>query len=134
MSYEDPSTPTGVELSTLMGSLLLVSVHEHLTGDKGITTSFGPTEPIRCDIAVLDGDCKGDVYADTLIFPKVLIGQLRPNVGKKVLGRLGRGTAKPGQSAPWMLLASSDDDKATAVKYETHMAVEAAAQVLPAPF
>jgi cytosine/adenosine deaminase-related metal-dependent hydrolase len=104
-------------------------------GARSMRQPVGPIAPgRRCDIAVLDGDCKGDVYADTLIFPRVLIGQLRPNIGKKVLGRLGQGTAKPGQSAPWTLLASSDDDKATAVKYETHMAAKAVTPVDDAPF
>ena len=132
-TYADPSTPSGVDLKSLLGALLLITVHEHLTGDKAISTSFGPAEPIRCDVAVLDGPSTGEVHADTLIFPRVLIGQLRPNIGKKVLGRLGQGTAKPGQSAPWTLLASSDDDKATAVRYETHVAASAVTSV-DAPF
>ena len=131
-TYADPSTPPGVDLKSLLGSLLLITVHEHLTGEKAVTTSFGPAEPIRADVAVLDGPNKGEVSADALIFPRMLIGQLRPNVWRKVLGRLGQGPAKPGQSAPWILLPSTDDDKATATKYEAHVAASTHAD--PDPF
>ena len=46
-----------------------------------------------------------------LVFPRVLQSQLKPKVGQMVLGRLGQGTAKPGQSAPWMLTEPTDADR-----------------------
>ena len=41
-----------------------------------------------------------------------------PNIGKQVLARIGQGVAKPGKSAPWVLInaadTSADVEKATA--------------------
>jgi hypothetical protein len=47
----------------------------------------------------------------------VLQGQLRSKVGTKVLGRLGQGVAKPGQSPPWTLVAFSSEDARKAQAY-----------------
>jgi len=52
-----------------------------------------------------------------LIFPKVLITQLRSLTGQKVVARLGQGSAKSGQSAPWLLNAAEPGDLATAQVY-----------------
>jgi hypothetical protein len=116
--YAAPSTTTGMDLKELLGSLLLIKVNEIVTG---IQTSFGPSDAIRADVATLDGDSKGKTFDDTLIFPKVLQGQLRSNVGKRVLGRLGQGVAKPGQSAPWTLAAPTPEDIAIAQKYDAYI-------------
>lgn len=109
--FAAPASSTGIKWEDLKGSLLLFDVH---SVETGIKTTFGETDAVRADVTVLDGDAAGDTYNDTLVFPKVLQSQLRPNVEKKVLGRLGQGTAKPGQSAPWMLNDATDTDKATA--------------------
>jgi hypothetical protein len=57
----------------------------------------------------------------------VLCSQLAPSAGgKPVLGRLGRGTAKPGQSAPWMLTAPTEADIAVAQKFDAYKATQVA--------
>ena len=109
--FESPATATGLKYETYKGALLLITV-EKLETD--IQTSFGPKDAIRGDVTVIDGEHAGEVTRDTLIFPRALIGQLRPNVGKKVLGRLGQGVAKPGQQPPWKLSDPTDADKALA--------------------
>ena len=126
--FDDPGAPGGdkLPLADLNGRLLMIEVHEALSG---VQTSFGTTDPVRCDVHVLDGDAKGERYTDALIFPKVLCGQLRAKVGGKVLGRLGQGVAKPGQSAPWVINAATDDEKATGKKYLDHLATLAPAAV-----
>ncbi len=108
--FANPSTPgDGIKWADHLGHLLLIDVLEEVAEIK---TSFGDTTAIRANVTVLDG---GDgTYDDTLIFPKVLQSQLRRSVGAKVLGRLSQGTAKPGQSAPWMLQAASEEDTAKA--------------------
>jgi hypothetical protein len=122
--FADPGAPGGdkLPLADLNGRLIMIEVHEALTG---VATSFGVSDPVRCDVHVLDGDAKGEVYSDSLIFPKVLCGQLRSQVGGKVLGRLGQGVAKPGQSAPWVINAATDDEKVTGRKYLAHLATVA---------
>jgi hypothetical protein len=131
-AYESPGAPGGdkLPLAELEGALIRVDVVEALTG---VTTSFGVSDPIRCNVAALDGARKGATFDDTLVFPKVLASQLRGSVGKVVLGRLGRGTAKPGQSAPWLLSAPTGEDIATAVKYDAYVASKVAVDT-SAPF
>ena len=123
--YTAPSAGGGdkLPLADLEGALLRIDVLEALTD---ISTSFGIANPIRANVVALDGKNKGDDYDDTLIFPRVLVSQLKGSVGKVVLGRLGKGTAKSGQSAPWMLSAPTDDDIAVARKYDAHIAEKTA--------
>jgi len=96
------------------GELALIAVHSI---EVGIKTAFGDNDAIRADVTFLDGPTKGETYSDTLIFPKVLISQLRSRVGQKVLGRLGQGNAKSGQSAPWLLQEASEADKKIGIAY-----------------
>lgn len=109
-----PSTATGIKWADLKDSLLLFTVHGI---ENGIKTVHGDAQAARVDVIVLDGDQKGEKYIDTLVFPKVLISQVKPSVGGMVLGRLGQGSAKPGQSAPWLLAEATDADKQVARDY-----------------
>jgi hypothetical protein len=133
--FNDPAAPGGdkLPLAELNGALLLFEVREALAN---VATSFGVTDPVRCDVTVLDGPKKAETFSDALIFPKVLAGQLRGSVGGMVLGRLGQGIAKAGQSAPWVLNAASDADKETGAKFLAYRASQpvAAAAPVEAPF
>jgi hypothetical protein len=104
----------GIEYHDLDGSLLVIDVHEIA---KDVTTVHGIKDAARVTITVIDGNQAGDTYPDTLIFPKVLLAQLRANVGKKVLGRLGVGEKKSGQKPPWKLAEATPDDIAAATKF-----------------
>ena len=129
MTFRDPqSGGDKLPLDDLNGALLLVSVHE-LLGE--MQTSFGPATPIRADVAVLDGARKGEVFEDALIFPRVLVNSLRSAVGEMVIGRLGKGNAQPGKSAPWILEAASDADKQVGERYLAHVAAQAVADEEP---
>jgi len=120
-----PGTGDKLDLKSLLGSLLYVTVTEYVTG---IETAFGVTDAIRANVAVLDGEHKGDTFTDTLVFPSVLVGQLKAAVGAtdpNVVGRLGQGLAKPGKSAPWVLNEPSPADLEVATKYEAYAAKKA---------
>lgn len=107
--FAAPAAPgEGITWSELNGSLLLIDV---LGVETGINTSLGAKDAVRANVAVLDGAQAGTEYPDALIFPKVLGSQLRARVGQKVLGRLGQGQAKPGQSAPWLLSEATPADQ-----------------------
>ncbi len=109
--FDQPGTSTGLNFEELKGHLLLFTVD---TLEHGIKTTFGDKDAIRCDVVDLE---TGNTYHDTLVFPLALIGQLKESVGgKRVLGRLGQGNAKPGQKPPWKLgeFTQADADKATA--------------------
>jgi hypothetical protein len=113
-TFSDPSTATGIQWKDLNGSLILVKVHEAISE---MNTQFGASSAVRADVIVLDGNGAGDEYADTLVFPKVLQSQLKPKVGGMVLGRVGQGVAKAGQSAPWTLTPANEADKAKGRDY-----------------
>lgn len=129
MAFDDefgtPSTATGIKWSDLNGSLLLITAKSLETD---ITTVHGPSNAVQADVVVLDGPDAGDEYIDTLVFPKVLQSNLKSAIGtgKRVLGRLGQGEKKAGQSPPWILTAATDADKATAREVLAGRQVESA--------
>lgn len=113
--FATPSASEGIKWSDLNGSLVLIEV---LGTEAGIQTVHGSTDAVRANISVLDGGLSGDRYDDALIFPRVLQGQVRSKVGQLVLGRVGQGVAKPGQTAPWKLAEATPSDVS---KAEAHM-------------
>lgn len=114
--FAPPAAPSsGLDFAQLKGSLLLLEVLALEDHVPTVHTRPGEKSPaIRANVTVLDGAAAGEQYEDALIFPKVLQSQLRSRVGKMVLGRLGQGTAKPGQSAPWRLDAATPADEQVA--------------------
>lgn len=97
----------GITWNDHKGSLLVI---KPLSVEVGIKTSFGDADAVKADVHVITGPGTSEDYGDCLVFPKVLAGQLRNQIGKIVVGRLGTGIAKPGQSAPWMLEPATEDD------------------------
>jgi hypothetical protein len=114
--FGDPGTSSGIDLNSLTGSLLLIKA---LRVEYGINTSLGAKDATVANVHVLDGTEAGTIYNEVFIWPKVMQSELKDYVGaeKFALGRLGKGTAKPGQNAPWKLLIAADADKATARAY-----------------
>ena len=107
-TFVQPAAPSGgITWADHKGALLLV---EPLSVEVGIQTAFGSADAVKASVHVIDGPGAGASYPDTLVFPKLLASQLKGQVGQKVLGRLSQGTAKPGQSAPWLLEAATADD------------------------
>ena len=115
-SYVAPSEPSGgLNYTELEGSLLLIKVHGVEADVRTVFSTPGVASPaVRADVSVLDGTHRGETLEDTLIFPKMLQVQLKTRVGQLVLGRLERGVAKPGQSAPWRLSAATKEDEQVA--------------------
>lgn len=105
--FAAPASASGISWEGLKGRLLVI---EPISVEKGIKTAFGDTDAVRATVHVIDGDT--ETYEDTLVFPRVLQSQLAPKVGSMVLGRVGQGQAKPGQSAPWLIVDPSEADVA----------------------
>jgi hypothetical protein len=126
--YADPAAGNGDAFKPAehRGALLLIT---NIRQEMDVVTEFGTANPIACNVAVLDGDHKGDTFTDTFLFGVALINKLKTFAGTdtKVLARLGQGDAKPGRSAPWILDPATEDDKAIARRYEAHIATTAAA-------
>lgn len=97
----------GITWADHKGNLLVV---EPLSVESGIQTAYGEADAVKANVTVLTGPDNCEEFAETLVFPKLLAGQLRSQIGSKVVGRLGQGVAKPGQSAPWMLEEASTED------------------------
>ena len=128
--FENPSAPgSGITWADHKGALLLIEVTDF---HSGIKTSFGEADAVEANIHILDGAGAGEDYTGALIFPKLLVSQTKGAKGKKVLGRLAQGTAKPGQSAPWLLQEASADDVTKAEAWVKSN--EPATQAPAAPF
>lgn len=114
--FDAPSSGSGVKITEFEGQLLLLTP---TAVEKDIPTAYGAADATTVTIVVLDGAGAGEEHVDVKVFQKALQGQLRPKVGtgRMVLGRLGRGTAKPGQSAPWLLADPTEQDKQVARDY-----------------
>ncbi|GGM55841.1 hypothetical protein GCM10012275_28700 [Longimycelium tulufanense] len=114
--FDGPGSASGIDWNEYNGRLLLIAP---LSREEVNTQNYGVKEAIRADVIVLDGDDAPEGYPDVLIFPKVLQGQLRSNVGKgrMNLGRLMQGEARKGQKPPWILADPTDADREKARAY-----------------
>lgn len=92
------SSSTDVKPADLEGHLLVVEPQEYV---ESIPTSMGDKDAVRVTIHDISEQV---THEDVLWFPKVLVGSLKGRIGQKVLAVLGKGIAKPGQSAPWVLI------------------------------
>ena len=110
MAFVPPSSNTSdsVKVADLNGHLLILEPTEYKTG---IQTVHGESDAIEVRINDLD---TGFTHESVLFFNVALKNALKSKVGQKVLARIGQGTAKPGKSAPWILLDATGDAEAVA--------------------
>jgi hypothetical protein len=78
--------------------LLIIEPTEY---KASINTVHGETDAIEVNVTNLD---TGEIHDGILFFNVALKNALKNKVGQKVLARIGQGTAKPGKSAPWILI------------------------------
>ena len=109
MEFAAPSTGGGsLKPADVEGHLLVVEPSEYVAS---IATSFGERDAVRVTVHDIT---TSETHSDVLLFGTALIGSLKGQIGKRVLGVMGKGTAKPGMSAPWILQDASGNDKAIA--------------------
>ena len=80
-----------------------------------VDTKMGPAivaQPQR-----IDNIDTGAVYTEAWVFGVVIVGQLTDTPGDVFLGRLGRGVAGEGRSAPWILEDPTEADRAAATAF-----------------
>lgn len=130
-NFSQPASGSKFRPADYQGKLLLVWPTEHRTGIK---TDYGDSDAIAARVVVLDGDDGYEEHDNVLFFQSALIGTLKPSVGnsKPVLGRLGRGTSKPGQSAPFILTPFTEEDAQAARAYFAQDQFDAPADAKPA--
>lgn len=109
--FEAPGTGGGGDSlppADVEGHVLVVEPSEYV---PSITTSFGDKDAIRCTVHDISAQTTSH---DVLWFPGGLIGALKGKIGSRVLAVMTRGTAKPGQAAPWLLQDCSTSEQAVA--------------------
>jgi len=126
--FTSPSSSNGdsVKPADLQGHLLIINPVEYKTG---IQTSLGEAEAIEVNIVDLDTQTE---HTSVLFFNVALRSALKSNIGKSVLARIGQGVAKPGKSAPWILIDATTDADAVA-KATAYLAGGISAPATPAP-
>lgn len=116
--FDMPSGPgSGDKITDFEGHLLLVTPREVM---HEMQTSIGKTDAVRADVVVIDGP-EGVYESDgVLVFQQALRRDLLRIIegpSTMLLGRLGKGEAKAGKSAPYIFEQPTDDDKALARKF-----------------
>jgi hypothetical protein len=108
--FTPPSSSSGesVKPADLQGHLLIIKPIEYKVG---IQTSLGEAEAIEVNLVDLDTNTE---HNSVLFFNVALRSSLKSNIGKSVLARIGQGVAKPGKSAPWILIDATTDAEAVA--------------------
>jgi hypothetical protein len=109
MAFSAPSSNNeSVKVADLNGHLLILEALEYKTG---IATVHGDADAIEVRINDLD---TGHTHDSVLFFNVALKNALKSKIGQKVLARIGQGAAKPGKSAPWILVDATGDADAVA--------------------
>ena len=124
--FDAPATGGGsLKPAEVEGHLLVVEPTEYVAN---IATSFGEKDAIRVTVHDVT---ESETHNDVLLFGTALIGSLKSQVGKRVLGVMTKGTAKPGQAAPWILQDATGEAKA--VEAATAYLNKATASTMAAP-
>ena len=110
MTFAAPSTQSeSVKVADLAGHLLIITPTEYKVG---IETVHGKAEAV--EVEVIDLDTK-QTHSSLLWFNVALRNALKNKIGQKVLARIGQGAAKPGKSAPWILVDATGDANSVAL-------------------
>ena len=128
MTFAAPSTQSeSVKVADLAGHLLIITPTEYKVG---IETVHGKAEAV--EVEVVDLDTK-QTHSSLLWFNVALRNALKNKIGQKVLAKIGQGAAKPGKSAPWILIDATGDANAVALAnaYLTSAPAPAAAPITP---
>lgn len=106
----------------LNGALLMFEPTEYVQDlPTAISKPGEPNPAIRANVHVVDGPHAGEYMENALIFG-AMIESLRTRLSRRVLARLGQGTAKQGKSAPWTLIKATDEDRKAGKAYLDNLA------------
>ncbi len=122
MGFDDDwgqAAPLGgeyIQPRQLEGHLLIIYVLGHISHVNTKFTVPGKlSDAIQVDVVDLDDNdeqgAPGKVYR-TCTWMGAIIGNLRPMIGRKVLGTIGKGVAKNGMNAPWNVVDLFDNQGA----------------------
>ena len=127
MTFASPGNQSeSVKVADLANHLLIITPIEYKTG---IQTVHGIAEAVEVNVYDLDTNTE---HNSLLWFNVALRNALKTKLNQKVLARIGQGPAKPGKSAPWILLDATSDAAAIA-KANAYLAAPPAPVATPAP-
>ena len=106
------TTTAGFTVKDNDGSLIIAQAP---IGRETVTTQHGEAEVAI--VSKLHNVDTGEVFDDAWFFGKVMVPQLTTGADGDILGRIGKGEAQPGKSAPWTLEDPTDDDVLQAEAY-----------------
>lgn len=101
--FDAPSSGSVLKPVDVKDHLLIVEPLEYVAS---ITTAFGDSDAVRCNVMDVTA---GEDHESVLWFSGALVGALKSAIGKQILGVMGQGQAKPGQSAPWILIDATKE-------------------------
>lgn len=121
MQFSAPAAGSVLKPAEIEGHLLVVEPVEYI---ESMATQMGQSDAVRCTVHDITTKT---THEEVLWFSTVLVGALRSRIGAKVLGVMGKGVAKPGQTAPWVLNDASTVPEAVKAAQEYLAQVPAAA-------
>lgn len=123
--FDAPQSGTVLKPEEVNGHLLVVEPIEYV---PSVTTAFGDSEAVRANVHDIIAQ---ESYEGVMWFSRALVMAMKNAIGKQLLAVMGQGTAKPGQSAPWILVDATGN--ADAVKAATAYMTARQAGKLTAP-
>lgn len=118
-SIDDPAPLNAIKWDELDGRLVLIT--PHYTKEVPSLDGNAMREVVFARVVMLDGPGSPMIFDDTPIYPRYLVGQLRPGAGtgRSNLGRVGKDASRqrPNQSAPWVLARPTDAERQLARQY-----------------
>ena len=127
MTFASPGNQSeSVKVADLANHLLIITPVEYKTG---IETVHGIAEAVEVNVYDLDTNTE---HNSLLWFNVALRNALKTKLNQKVLARIGQGSAKPGKSAPWILLDATSD-AAAITRANAYLAATPATVATPAP-
>lgn len=131
--FDRPAPPGDqFDTATHVGALLVIDVLEHVP-PMVTKASEKPTDAIRANVYVISPQgTVAEEFANTLLFPRIIVSRLRQSVGRKVLGVLtGQPNVKrDGKNVPYDLDDPTPQMEQVAV---AAMAAHSAQQMQAAP-
>lgn len=125
MEFAAPSSGgNSLKPGDVAGHLLVIEPTEYVAS---MVTAFGDKDAIRVTVHDITTQ---ETHEDVLFFG-ALIGALKPQIGKRVLGVIDKGTPKPGQQPPWVITDASGN--AAAVEAATAYLTGQVAATITAP-
>ncbi len=127
MTFASPGNQSeSVKVADLANHLLIITPVEYKTG---IQTVHGIAEAVEVNVYDLDTNT---AHNSLLWFNVALRNALKTKLNQKVLARIGQGPAKPGKSAPWILLDATSDASAI-TRANAYLSATPAPAATPAP-